>query len=195
MLGFFLLAALLMALHTAFSGRDSSLRLNVQHSVRSGQLSVWVDGDLTYTGGLVGTPKRKFGLIPGVQGSLSETLAIAPGMHRIKVQVASDGGVRENTISGDFAHNRQETLSVNASRADLSLNWQSMNGQFTEAGGAAPTSTGRGWFSRYAGTLVLTIAGSIISALTSFALRELPKQILSRQSEAPRSLSNQASSD
>lgn len=194
MLGFFLLAALLMALHTAFSGRDASLRLNVLHSLRSGQLSVWVDGDLTYTGGLVGAPKRKFGLIPGVQGSLSETLAIAPGTHRIKVQVASDGGVRENTISGDFAHNRQETLSVNASRADLSLNWQSVNGQFAAAGGAPPSSGG-GWFSRYAGTLVMTIAGSIISALTGFALRELPKRIVSRQGEAASALSNHPSSD
>jgi len=34
--------------------------------------------------------------------------------------------------------------------------------------------------------LFLTIAGSIISALTGYAIKELPKQIGSRQSEAPK---------
>ena len=124
MLGFFLLAALLMALHTAFSGKDASLRLKVQHSLRSGQLSLWVDGDLAYSGSLVGNAKRKFGLIPEVQGNLSETLPVAPGTHQIKLRIVSDSGERENTISGDFAHNQQQILSVNASRADLSLHWQ-----------------------------------------------------------------------
>jgi len=194
MVGFFLLAALLMALHTAFSGRDASLRLRVQHSLRSGQLSVWVDGDLAYSATLVGNAKKKFGLIPSVQGSLSETLPIATGTHRIKVQVASDTGVQENTIDGDFTHNQQETLSVNAGKADLSLNWQSLNGQLTETGASESSSGSKGWFSRYAGTLMMTIAGSIISALTGFALRELPKQIASRQADGPRTLS-QPSSD
>jgi len=102
MLSLFLLAALLMALYTAFSGRDASLQLKVQHSLRSGQLSIWVDGDLAYSGSLVGIAKRKFGLIPEVQGSLSETLPVAPGTHQIKVQIVSDSGSRENTISGDL---------------------------------------------------------------------------------------------
>ena len=191
MLGFFLIAALMMALHAAFSGKDAGLRLKVQHSLRSGQLSVWVDGDLAYSGSLVG--KRKFGLIPGMQGGLSETLPITPGAHRIKVQVTSESGQRENTISGEFAHNRQETLSVSASRADLSLNWQSLNGQFTETGGTGSSSSNYGWLSRYAGTFMMTIAGSIISALTGFALRELPKQMVSRQGDASKAQANQPS--
>jgi len=110
------------------------------------------------------------------------------------VQVASDTGVQENTIDGDFTHNQQETLSVNAGKADLSLNWQSLNGQLTETGASESSSGSKGWFSRYAGTLMMTIAGSIISALTGFALRELPKQIASRQADGPRTLS-QPSSD
>jgi hypothetical protein len=46
MLGLFLLAALLMAMHTAHWGQDASLRLKVQHNLRGGQISVWVDGEL-----------------------------------------------------------------------------------------------------------------------------------------------------
>jgi hypothetical protein len=180
MLGLFLLAAILMALHTAYSGTDASLRLKVQHNLRSGQLSVWVDGDLSYSATLAGNTKRKFGLIPEVQGSLSETLPVASGAHRVKVQIVSDGSQRENTITGDFSRDRQQTLSVNASHADLSLHWLAM-----EAVEVDSSSGNRGWFGRYAGTLMMTIAGSIISALTGFALKELPKQMASRQ-EAPK---------
>ena len=44
--------------------KDASLRLKVRHSLRRGQVSQWVDGDLAYAGNLVGSAKRKFGLIP-----------------------------------------------------------------------------------------------------------------------------------
>jgi hypothetical protein len=180
MLGLSLLAVLLMILGTAYWEKNASLRLNVQHGLRSAQLSIWVDGDLAYSENLAGTARRKFGLIPTVQGSLSETLAVTPGTHQIKVQIGSDGGMQQNTISGAFAHNQQRTLSVNASRGDISLNWQATEPAGTES------SSKNGWISRYAGTLMMTVAGSIISALTGFALKELPKQIASRQGEAPR---------
>jgi len=174
-----------MGLYTAFSGKDATLRLRVQHSLRSAQLSVWVDGDLTYSESLVGITKRKFGFIPEVQGSLSKTLLVTPGTHRIKVQVASDGNSWENAISGDFVHDRQRTLSVSANRTDVSLNWQA-----TETVGSGSSSSSKAWFSRYAGTLMMTVAGSIISALTGFALKELPKQIVSRQGAAPKAASD-----
>jgi hypothetical protein len=192
MLGLFLLAALLMAMHTAYWGKDAGLRLKVQHSLRSGQISVWVDGELAYSGNLVGNSKKRFGVIPVVQGSLSETLPVATGTHQIKVQVVSDSGARESTINGDFAHNGLRALSVIASRDDLSLNWQALNSQ-PQPVGAGSSATGQGWFSRYAGTLMMTVAGSIISALAGFALRELPKHLVSRQGAAPESLDNQAS--
>jgi hypothetical protein len=188
-LSLFLFAALLMALYTTFSGKDASLQLKVQHSLRGGQLSVWLDGDLAYSGSLVGNSKRKFGVIPSVQGSLSETLPVAPGMHQIKVQVVSDSGMRESTISGEFARHGQRTLSASVGRGDLSLNWRS------ETAGSEPTSNSQGWLTRYAGTLMMTVAGSIISALTGFALRELPKQMASRAKDAAGKLDSQPSSN
>src|SRR6267142_4803295 len=63
-LGLFLLAAVLLALHTA-SGKDASLHLTLQHGFRSADLSLWIDGDLAYSGKLRGSIKKKFGLIPG----------------------------------------------------------------------------------------------------------------------------------
>lgn len=185
--GVFLLAASLMALHSALGGRDASLRLKVQHNLRSADLSLWVDDDLAYSGKLVGSARKKFGLIPDVQGSMSETVLVSSGTRRVRVRVVSDdGSVQENTITGDFARNTQQTLSVVARHDDLSLNWHHPETEVYETASSSPDPSGPGWFSRYGGSLLLTVAGSIVSALTGYAIRELPKQIASRQSESPK---------
>jgi hypothetical protein len=177
MLGLFLFAAILMGLHTALSSADSSLHLKVQHSFRSADLSVWMDGDLIYSGKVAGSMKRKFGLIPdSVQGTLSQIVPVASGTHQLRVRIVpDDGAAQEDSISGDFARNTERDLTVSARRSGLSLSWQATNT-------AAPGS-GAGWFGRYAGSLLLTIAGSIISALTGFALREVPSQLRTRQND------------
>src|SRR5580704_1878008 len=180
-LGLFLFAAALMAIHATLGARDASLHLKVQHGLRSAQLSAWVDGDLVYSGKLVGTMKRKFGIIPDLQGSLSETLPVPSGTHEVRIRVASDdGSVQESTITGEFARNSQRTLAVNARRTDVLLSWQGADASVTDSSASAT-----GWFSRYAGALMMTVAGSIVSALAGYIIRELPKQIASRQGEAP----------
>jgi hypothetical protein len=181
-LGLFLLAAVFTALHTVYGRRDASLRLRVQHSLRSAQLSVWVDGDLAYSGKIVGSTRKRFGLIESIQGSLSETLPVSSGTHQVRVRVVSDDGTaQENTITGEFDRNSQRTLSVTARRDDVSLNWQGTGTAVSEA--AASSS---GWLGHYASTLLLTLAGSIMSALAGYAIRELPKQIASRQDAVPK---------
>ncbi len=185
--GIFLLAAFLMAMHSTFGGRDASLRLKVQHNLRSAELSVWVDGDLAYSGKLVGSPRKKFGLIPDVQGSMSETIPVSSGMKQVRVRVVSDDdSVQENTANVDFARNAQQTLSVVARHDDLSLDWRHPETAVSETSSSSPDPSGPGWFSRYGGSLLLSVAGSIISALTGYAIKELPKQIASRQSESPK---------
>src|ERR1700674_1038338 len=85
-LGLFLLAAVLLALHTASSGKDASLHFTLQHGFRSADLSLWVDGDLAYSGKLRGSTKKKFGLIPGsVYGRLSEIVPVSAGTPHIRV--------------------------------------------------------------------------------------------------------------
>jgi hypothetical protein len=179
--GFVCFAALLMALHTFMGARDASLRLKVQHSFRSAQLQVWVDDDLAYSGKLIGSGKKKLGFIPdSIQGTLSETLEVPSGSHKVKVRVsADDGTVQEDTINADFVRSSQRTLSVVARRSDVALNWQG-----SAAAIADPPPASSGWFSRYASTLLLTAAGSIISALTGYAVRELPGHIRARQASS-----------
>ncbi len=177
--GFFCFAALLMALHTAMSAKDATLRLKVQHGFRSAQLQVWIDDDLAYSGKLTGSARKKLGFIPdAVQGTLSETLEVPSGTHKVKVRVTSDDGdVQEDTTNADFTRNTQRILSVNAHRSDVALNWQGSTDSTPD-----PPPASSGWFSRYASTLLLTAVGSIISALTGYAIREIPGHIRARQS-------------
>jgi hypothetical protein len=180
MLGLFLFAAVLMALYTALSGKDASLHVTLQHGFRSADFSLWIDGDLSYSGKLRGSRKRKFGLIPGsVHGSLSEIVPVSAGTHQIRVRVESeDGSTQQDSLTGDFASNTQRELSVSARPNGLSLAWIATN--------ASGPSSGSGWLARYAGAVFLTIGGSIISALTGFALRELPGHIRVRQNAEPK---------
>jgi hypothetical protein len=177
MFGLFAFAALLVALHTALAAKDASLHLTVQHSFRSADISLWIDGDLAYSGKLAGSAKKKFGLLAGsVQGNLSEIVALHAGVHQVRVQIQPEGGsAQQNTVSADFAPNTERKLSVSARPGGLSMAWQ---GTTTAAPSSSPS-----WFGHYASTLLLTVGGSIVSALTGFALRELPGHIRAQQAE------------
>lgn len=184
-LALFLVAAVLMAVHTAVSSSDASLHLKVQHGFRSAQLTVWVDGQSRFSSRVSGSTKKRFGLIPdSVQGSVSEVIPLSSGNHEVRVRLEpDDGSAVEESISGEFASHAERDLLASARRSGVSLSWQ---------GGAsttAPTSSGSagsGWFERYAGSLFLTIAGSIISALTGYAIRELPGHLRGRQNPEPK---------
>ena len=181
-LGLFLVAALFMGLHTAYAAKDSTLHLKVQHGFRSALLSVWIDGDLAYSSKLTGSMKKKLGLIPeSVQGNLSQTIPLPSGNRELRVRVETpDGSVQEQTITAQFVSNGERTLFVIAKRTDFSMNWQDLPVPVAESASVL------GWMARYTGTLLITAAGSIISALTGYAIRELPKQLGSRQAETPK---------
>lgn len=182
-LGFFFCAALLMAVHTALTAKDASLHVRVQHSFRSAQVSLWADDDLLYSARVTGSIRKKFGLIPtdSFEGSLSQIIPVRSGQHRICLRVEPDQDtMQEDTIIGDFARHTERDLSVTARSSGLLLTWQGSGATATES------SSSRGWFAGYAGSLFLTMAGSIISALTGYAIKELPSRLRPGQHPAPR---------
>ena len=175
--GLLLLAAVFMAIYTVMGSHDATLRLKVQHSFRSAGLQVFVDDDRVYSGKLVGSSKKKLFFGDSVQGNLSETLHVPSGSRRVRVRVtADDGTIQEDTINAEFSRNAEHTLSVVARRSDVALSWQGTPVSVPDPPPASP-----GWFSRYASALFLTAAGSIISALTGYAVKELPGHLRSRQ--------------
>ena len=138
------------------------------------------------TRGVAYSSLHKGCLIAGsVQGSLSEIVPVSSGIHQIRVQVQPEGGTsQQNTVTGDFAANTERKLSISARPGSLSLAW---------LGSTTPApSSGSSWFAHYASALFLTIGGSIVSAITGFALRELPGHIRSRQDSAVKAQSASA---
>jgi hypothetical protein len=183
LLGLFLVSALLMAIHTALTAKDANLHLKLQHSFHDAQISVWVDGDLAFSGKVTGSTKKKFGFIPtdSVQGSLSQIIPVRSGQHSVRVRFEpDDAAMQEDSIRGDFAHSTERDLLVSARRSSLSLSWQGT--------GSAPVETfsSFAWISRYAGSLFLTLAGSIMSALAGYAIRELPARFRSTANAPPK---------
>jgi hypothetical protein len=189
LLGLFLVASLLMALHTALTVKDANLHLKLQHDFHTAELSVWVDGDLAFSGKVTGSPKKRFGLIPSdsVQGSLSQIIPVRSGQHNVRVRIEPDNtAMQEDSIRGDFAHNTEKELLVSARRSSISLSWQGTGSAPVEA------SSSFAWFSRYASSLFLTLAGSIMSALAGYAIRELPARLRSTSDSGPKTESQRS---
>ena len=183
LLGLFLIAALFMAIHTAITAKNASLHLRLQHDFRNGQVSVWVDDDLAYSGKITGSPKKRFGLIPtdSVQGNLSQIIPVRSGQHNIRLRIEpDDAAMQEDSVSGDFSNHTERDLAVSARHSGLSISWQGTGTALVE------TSANFEWLSQYAGSLFLTITGSIISALAGYAIKELPARLRSASDSAPK---------
>jgi hypothetical protein len=172
------MSAFVMGLHTTFFAKDSTLRLKVQHGFRSGQLSLWVDGDHSYDAPLSGSTRKKFGLISETSGTLSDSVTVPSGLHQIRVRVTAEDGSssHEETTTGEFPANGRLSLAINARRSDLSIEWLDAE-PITSIESVHSSS---GWMSRYAGMILMTVAGSIVSALTGYAIKEFPKHMASR---------------
>src|SRR6266481_252971 len=181
-LALFLVAAVFMAIHTALTAKDASLHFKLQHEFRNARVSVWVDDDLAYSATIAGFTKKRFGLIPtdSVQGNLSQIIPVRSGQHNIRLRVEpDDSAMQEDSISGDFSNHSERDLTVFARHSGLSISWQGIGTALVEA------SANFGWLSRYAGSLFLTITGSIISALAGYAIKELPARLRSSSNSAP----------
>jgi hypothetical protein len=100
-LGLFLAAGVMVAVHTAISPKDASLHLKLQHGFHEAQVSLRVDGDLAFSGRVTGAARKKFAIIPTdpMQGSLSQIIAVRSGQHKIRVKIEpGDGAAQEDSI-------------------------------------------------------------------------------------------------
>ncbi len=182
-LALFLAAAVLMAVHTALTAKDANLHLKLQHNFRDAQVSLWVDDDLAFSGKLTGVVKKRFGLIPTdtAQGSLSQVIPVRAGRHTLRVRIQpDDGAAQEDIINGDFPKAIESVLLVSAHHSSMAMSWQ--------GGSSAPVETANtlGWLTRYASSFFLTIAGSIMSAVAGYVLKELPSRLRPARDTAPK---------
>lgn len=186
--GTVLMVGILLIVHASIS-KDATLRFRLQHSFRSAQVSLWIDGDLTYLGKVTGYPRKHFGVIPdgSLSGSVSQVIPVSSGRHRLKVRVEpDDGNIQEAVISGDFQSHTEATLAGNARDSGVSLSWGQDRATDASGSTASDTSNSSG-LGHYVSWFLLTIAGSVISALTGYAVREVPAILRNRQNPEAKS--------
>lgn len=105
----------------------ATLDIEVEHHFTAAQLSVWVDDHSIYTHPLEGTDKKHLVVFHGVQGHESHALQLAPGKHRVRVEVESgvDSYDQSRTVTGEFASGNDKVLRVRFSKSgEMSLSLQ-----------------------------------------------------------------------
>jgi hypothetical protein len=192
--GLCLLVVLLVGLHTVFSQKSAILQVRVQHSFRSAQITVLVDDEKAYSGKLTGAVHKRLGLLPdGIQGRWSQGIPVTAGRHRIGIRVVGDDGSDHvDNTAANFVSGGERELVVAARQTDLSATWSGSANSVSAGVASIPPESQPGWMTRYASTLFLTLAGSIVSALTGYAIRELPARLRNRAVEAKASSSQAA---
>ncbi len=171
------LGIFLLAVRANTPQGTANLRVSIQHGLRAAEVSLWVDDRLAYQGRITGAVRKRFGLIPGaVQGSFSHTVRVPAGTHAVKLQVSapSDGYDEARTIDGQFPPNGNAELLARVRHGEVELSWQGI--------GAPSSDPGPAWYLKYGTSLLMTVAGSIVSAITAFLIRELPN--LARRGDA-----------
>jgi hypothetical protein len=155
-LGF--VALVLLGISALLSLPSATLRLVCRHDFRSADITVSIDGNVLHTGTVTGAARKWFGVFEKTEGSYSTTVPVSSGRHLVVVRLRAPGYDRTRSIQGDFSRGKESTLSVDAGR-DLSLAWRDTGG----ASAAEPASPSSSWL-KYAGSIILTIFGSIVSA-------------------------------
>jgi hypothetical protein len=154
-----LLAALLLGLSAALFLPSATLQLVCRHDQRNAELTVSIDGEVVHTEALTGAVRKWFGVLERTEGSYATTLSVATGRHVVGIRLRAPGYDRTRSIEGEFSRGKESTLSVDAVRG-LSLAWR---GGGSGAGASDTPSASSGWL-KYAGSIVMTIFGSIVSA-------------------------------
>jgi hypothetical protein len=174
-----LLAAILLGVSVFLSLPSATLRLVCRHDFRSADLTVWIDGNIVLTETMTGAVKKLWGVLEKTEGIYGRTLPVSSGKHVVQVRIRGTGYNRTKSIQADFARGKESTLSIDTGR-DLVLAWR------TPAGGTEP-SGGTSLF-RYAGSVLMTIFGSVVSASIGVLVQDFlrsRKAGLGRSGEAP----------
>ena len=154
-----LLAAVMLGVSAFVFLPSATLQLVCRHDLRSANLTVSIDGDVVHTDTLTGVVRKWLGVLERTEGTYVRALPVSAGRHVVTVNLRAPGYDRTRSIQGEFSRGTESTLNVDAVHG-LSLAWRGTAGGASTAGLASPSSS---WF-RYAGSIMMTIFGSIVSA-------------------------------
>jgi serine/threonine protein kinase len=107
--------------------KPAMLQIMGQYPFHSGEIYIWVDGDLRYRDELRGiaSPRLNSSHNPTTNESLGITLPVTAGRHTVRIQVDAEGQIydHDTAIPGYFRAYSQKTLMVDFASRNLALRW------------------------------------------------------------------------
>ncbi len=179
------LAGTLAALVVYFSLPPATLKVVCRHSFRTAELTVSVDGALVHTDTLKGTVSRKFfGVVEKTGGTYTTEIRVAPGTHVVTVGLHAPGYDYSSSIGGDFRRGEAATLSADA-RDGLYLAWrdEELPAKDAPVAGAPSRLQAPAWLA-YAGTMLMALAGAIVSATIGVFVQDFIRAWRERRAQA-----------
>lgn len=171
-----LLIVIIFAVYAAVPVEQTHLQIICQHSFRSAQLSVLVDGSAVYSSNMNGASKKRLGILPKGQSGpevFSRLIDVPTGRHMVQVHITApdEGFDQARSAAADFTSHRESILQVNATRRNaLAVNFDGATASAVATTGPStpdshPLPTG-------GITIVFSILGTMLSASVSFLVQE-----------------------
>ena len=171
-----LLIAAIFAVYAAMPAEQAHLQIICQHSFRSAQLSVLVDGSIVYSNNVNVASKKRLGILPKGQSGpeiFSKLIDVPTGKHVVQVRISApaEGFDQARSAAADFTSDRESILQVNATRRNaLAVNF---DGATTSAAATNASSAPESHpLPRNGITIVFSILGTMLSASISFLVQE-----------------------
>ena len=179
--GALVLAAL--AVNSYLSSGPTQLNLVVRHNLQSAELSVFVDGKLSFADKLLGSRVKRFGIVgKRAEKTFSKSLAVSSGEHVVQVRLrsAADRFDQTRLERFDLPRERVATLLVSVEQDGMSMAFHVPPSAQAEGGGSGIVESLR--------STLLTVLGFIVSAGIAFEVQEfLRSKKASKSFPAPES--------
>jgi len=104
----------------------ASIEVDFEHHLKSGNLRIWIDGDVALDRWLSADSERSIVGIKFRHGELSDSLDVPPGTHDVRVRLAWDDNSRTGVVTAHFVEGESRVLRIRIDRftRHLSLDWR-----------------------------------------------------------------------
>ena len=171
-----LLIATIFAVYAAVPAEQAHLQIICQHSFRSAQLSVLVDGSIVYTSNVNVAARKRMGILPKGQSGpeiFSKLIDVPTGKHVVQVRISApaEGFDQARSAAADFTADRESILQINATRRNtLAVDFEGASS--TRASVTASSAPESHPLPKSGITIVFSILGTMLSASISFLVQE-----------------------
>lgn len=171
-----LLIVAIFAVYAVVPAEQAHLQIICQHSFRSAQISVLVDGSVVYSNNVNAASKKRLGILPKGQSGpeiFSKVIDVPAGKHVVQIHISApnEGFDQARSAAADFTTDRESILQINATRRNaLTVNFDgaSTSAVVTDASSASESHP----LPKGGITIVFSILGTMLSASISFLVQE-----------------------